>query len=79
MKDKLLKIVSESTGIKGVDLAVALVMEHGPANAMEMFQALKDLVENGDIIEIEYVVPHMNYRAKSIYFPKGTELMVIKK
>lgn len=32
------------------------------------------LVERGDIVEFDYVLPSMDYRVKTIYFPKGVEL-----
>lgn len=34
---------------------------------------LQFLPDTGEIIEIEYVIPHMSYRVKSLYFPIGTK------
>ena len=37
-------------------------------------EALEKLIEEGEIVEICYILPHMDYRLKSIYFPKGTKV-----
>lgn len=37
---------------------------------------LNELVEQDRILEIEYVLPKMDYRIKSIYMPKGTEVVI---
>jgi len=35
------------------------------------------MVERGDIVEVEYVLKSVPYRAKSLYFPAGTEVSVV--
>lgn len=37
---------------------------------------LNELVEQKRIVEIEYVLPQMHYRIKSLYLPKGTEISI---
>ena len=60
------------------------VNECGPVKASEILvncrctpEEIQSLVEKGELIEIEYVVPRMNYRIKSLLFPKGTEIEIV--
>lgn len=39
---------------------------------------VNDLIGSGDIVELEYVLPHMDYRVKSFYMPRGTNLNVVR-
>ncbi len=36
------------------------------------------MVKEGDLVEIEFVLPTMDYRVKSYYFPRGTKLNIIR-
>lgn len=65
----------EDGPIKGVDIAVECAAAHiEDISAKDITDTLEQLVQQGKIIEVEYVLPSMNYRVKSIYFPKGTEV-----
>ena len=37
---------------------------------------LEEMVSEGHIREIEYILPQMDYRTKSFYLPAGTEVTV---
>jgi hypothetical protein len=37
---------------------------------------LEEMVKQKRLIEVEYVLPDMDYRIKSLYFPVGTEIRV---
>jgi hypothetical protein len=39
-------------------------------------EAISQLVTEGRLIDLEYVLPHMNYRVKSMLFPAGTEIKI---
>lgn len=69
-------IVEESTGIKAVELATAVVWAIEEKERKQNYDIWKDaldpLIEAGEIVELEYVLPTMDYRIKSIFFPKGT-------
>ena len=81
MRDAILKVVSSSQGIKNVDLALKVLTELLPSSefkAEQVMEELEKLVNEGEVIEIEYVLPEMNYRIKSFYLPKGTKLYVNK-
>jgi hypothetical protein len=80
-------IVNESTGIKAVELATQVAIktsnhfpmqrtwdESSPSHYDIWEDALTPLIKNGEIIELEYILPGMDYRIKSIFFPRGTIL-----
>ena len=71
--------VNESTGIKAVQLAteIAVTMHKAGEQATKYDiweDALDLLIETGEIIELEYILPDVDYRLKSIFFPKGTKI-----
>jgi ribosome biogenesis SPOUT family RNA methylase Rps3 len=80
MKEKILKLISENPGIKGVELAIKTITsiaEKGlPINNLDFVNELEKLVHAGDIIELEYILPQMDYKIKSMFFPKGTEFRI---
>lgn len=83
LKPLIIGIVSRSPGIKGVQLitdTVQLVLESPAYEGTDLAyvsKALELMVEREDIVEVEYVLKSMPYRAKSLYFPAGTEVAVV--
>ena len=75
---KILEIVEERPGIKATELVVPLVVwlfeNYDPKdyNEIDLVQSLYDLADKEEIIELSYVLPNMQYRTKSLFFPKGT-------
>lgn len=41
----------------------------------DIVETINQMITNGDIVEVEYVLPHLNYRIKSFLLPKGTEII----
>jgi hypothetical protein len=73
--EEFIKIVVEDKGpIKGVDLGLEVVKGNHDMSSRDVTDAINRLVKSEDIVEVEYVLPTMSYRAKSIYFPKGTKV-----
>lgn len=73
MTEKILERVEALQGVK----AVALVSEPEMAVIDDLPQKLEDLVKDGQLVEVEYVLPNMSWRAKSFYLPAGTKVRVI--
>jgi hypothetical protein len=73
MTEKILERVEALQGVK----AVALVSEPEMAVIDNLPQTLEDLVKDGQLVEVEYVLPNMSWRAKSFYLPAGTKVRVI--
>lgn len=75
VKDRLVEEIVSAQGIKGPHLAAAediLSMED-----FDFPQVLDELVAEGRVVEVEYVLPTMSYRAKSFFLPAGTKVRVI--
>ena len=77
LEKTILDIVNSSSGIKNVELALKVLHDTLPAqyDALEFMQILDGLVALGEIVEIEYTLPQNPDRIKSIYFPKGTNIL----
>ena len=65
--------VNSHQGLRGVELAMKMMEEVGPSrfNLKEYSQAIRELIKEGEIVELEYYGLR-SYAIKSIYFPKGT-------
>lgn len=74
MKEIITNIVNSSQGIKAVELVLKVMEEINPVkfDEKEYNKCLTELINNKEIVEIEYILHQMDYRIKSIYFPKGT-------
>lgn len=80
-KDQVKQLIVEAvTGpIKAVDLVLE-VMQDAPINraVSDSFgDYLDELVREGRLVEIEYVLPDMPERVKSVYFPAGTKVRTV--
>lgn len=86
IKDYCLGIVATYPGIKVIELVTKVAGElyndsnsssDGRADVLESVpEVLESLVKDGSLVEVEYVVPSMSYRVKSMYFPKDTGVQV---
>lgn len=76
MKKTILKVVNNSQGVNNVDLALKVMAILNPQkfDIDEFSRVLTDLVISGEVLEIEYNLPTMDYRIKSFYLPKGTKI-----
>lgn len=79
IKAAIIKIVNEHQGIKAVDLVVEVSQSIFPEPMDEFEAALIEAIEEGDVVEVEYTLPHMDYRVKSMYLPKDTMVQVTEK
>lgn len=76
IKNQIVNIVNEfNGGIKSTDLVVK-VISYAHANLetceFDFVQILNDCVRDSLITELEYIIPAMTYRLKTMYFPVGT-------
>jgi len=75
-KEIIIKVVNENSGIKGVELSLRVITIINPLkfNKNEYLQSLLAVVEDGEILELEFTLSHLDYRVRSIFFPRGTIL-----
>jgi len=80
MKEEIIKIVNDYEPINSIELTSKIsTWENNTRNHLDdewrFSDVLNELVKNGDIIEMCYTLPQMDYRIKSLYFPKGTTIL----
>jgi hypothetical protein len=75
LKEKLEEVINGSTGIKAIEL-VCNISEFIHTNKYDSKQidlALEELLADEKICELEFIIPKLDYKIKSIYFPRGTK------
>ena len=79
--DFIIQTVNEKAPIKATELA-CLVTEAGckgeccQLSVDALFVLLNNMVNDGDLVEVNYILPTMDYREKTLYFPKGTKVLI---
>ncbi len=77
LREAILTTVNTRNGVNGVDLVLNCMGLVSPwFDDKDYMFHLAELVSSGEIVELEFILPTMDYRLKSIYFPKGTKLYV---
>jgi hypothetical protein len=82
VKDIIGWVVAGRPGIRGTELVaheemVGLFRRVGTdCSGPDIARILDEMSRDKEIIELEYTTPDQDYRLKSIYFPKGTEIEV---
>jgi hypothetical protein len=78
LREGIIGLVSSNQGMKGTDLAVRILAYVEPHlfNKKAFFTELQKLIDEGEIVEIEYCLESMDWRIKSFYLPKGTKVYV---
>jgi hypothetical protein len=91
VEEIVLSILKDYGAMKGTELVAMIVKtictrdEHNESSSfitkellsIPVPDVLNNLVANGQIREVEYVLPYMRYRTKSIYFPSTTEISIV--
>jgi hypothetical protein len=76
MKKVILRLINESTGIKQTELVLELdkrSLLKGKNEDNNMISIFEEIEKEKEVCVLQYVVPQMSYRQKTIYFPKGTK------
>lgn len=75
LKTRLVELVESIRPIKATEIPT-----HLNAEEIKLFTPaiMDELVKEERITEVEYVLPMMPNRIKSIYFPLGTEITIVK-
>lgn len=79
LRHAILSHVNDAQGIKATQLVADVVLAIGGHAVDEDFaEALDKLIEDGEIIEIEYVLADMGYPIKSFLLPKGSKIRSLR-
>jgi len=69
--------INSTPGIKSVDLVLHVIgLLGGKLNTAHYFHEIERLVFKKEIVVVNYVLPEMNYRMKTMYFPGGTSVEI---
>ena len=74
----IINIVVEKGPIKLTELICELPKEVIQSE-FDLLKLIAELIIDGNIVSIDYILPQMDYRIKTMLFPKGTTLTVRKK
>lgn len=77
IKEVLVRIVNDKQGTKATLLVVELMQELHLQNLsidedVDVPNLIQELVSEGELLEIEYILPNIPYRVKSFLLPKGS-------
>lgn len=75
LRETILALINANSGLKAVELVCKVMGVVNPLmfKNIEYQDTLEQLLKEGEIVELEYILPQLNYRVKSLYFPKGTK------
>jgi len=78
IKKAIKEIVEARQGCKATELVVFIAEERPELLVVlgEVIEAVDELIHEGEIVEVEYILPTMDYRVKSFLLPKGTQIIV---
>lgn len=67
-------------GIKATELVAQLASQFKTRlpPSTDVLGLLDKMVHDGEIVEVEYILPHLDFRIKSMYFPAGTSVSITK-
>lgn len=70
----ILDVVKNKNCVKHVDLALDVMSRIGPGifKPHEYETVIEKLIDEGELKKIEFATERMNYRIKTLYFPKTT-------
>lgn len=80
-KDEAKKILIEwcESGVKATEMITKLMdVRPDVFGNMNIPELMEELVRENKIVEIEYVLPSLNFRIKSFFLPAGTEIQSIR-
>jgi len=74
VKNEIVSIVESLQGCKATRLAMdAARLPDCPDDFPTLLQ---ELINSGEVVEVEYTLPNMPYRIKSFLLPKGTSVNI---
>jgi len=83
LKSIILEVVTSINGGKGVDIATRVAVEAANQNngsylLDEYHSVLEELINGGELVEVEYTTPANQGRLKSFILPKGSEVVSVR-
>jgi hypothetical protein len=81
VRETILRIINLADGIINTKLVLDLMTEYGPStlNRKEVSKIIEELVEDGDIVRVNYVIPPKGKKklvSGCLYLPKGSTAFI---
>lgn len=77
LENRILSLVERRYGVRGQELTLQIMAEDLETNQDSILDAVFDMIERGQLIEIECVFP--NHISKSFIVPKGTLINIVRR
>ena len=71
-KKAIIQVIADSQGCKSAELVAKLANNCSDALEFEIPALLEELFNEKKIEEMEYILPNIPHRIKSLFFPAGT-------
>lgn len=78
IKDTIVNVVTRIQGCKAVHLACEteiIKLDLGDRNLPDL---VEELIEEGRLVEVEYILPNLSFRLKGFLLPPGTSIPRIR-
>lgn len=72
IKDTIVRFVEDNNHCTAVEVAVEMASNF-PEDHYDTYDVITDLIKEGRICGLEYVVPRFESKTKLLLFPKGTK------
>lgn len=73
-REMIQQFVLNQQGCKATVIASQIhLIQAAKAEDTDLVTLIFDMVKSGDLVGIEYALPNMQYRIKTMLFPKGTQ------
>lgn len=80
IKSKIVEYVMNMNGCKMIelisDIPLCFAFQEAKIEPDEISKIIDELILSEYLIEIEFIVPNMDYRVKSFLLPAGTEIKI---
>lgn len=79
VKEMIVNIVEEHNHCTAAEVAVEVTsnLDHSAEPRFDFYEIIEELIKEGRISGLEYIVPNFEYRVKLLLFPKGTKARLL--
>lgn len=75
LKDLIARTVASKQGCKATELVSIPDIVMATTKDTDITNLIEQMVADGELVEVEYVLPNLQFRVKSFLLPAGTKLV----
>ncbi|MCH8860496.1 MAG: hypothetical protein IH843_05095 [Thaumarchaeota archaeon] len=77
LRKKISQRVADKQGCKMTELAAEIdLIEEAHNKNVNFVDEIYGMIRDGELVEVEYILPNIDYRIKSYLFPDGTDVKI---